>query len=80
MSENIGRKTIAANHRLDPVFEEELSLSYDEDIVNEVEELENSGSECANATLGNNANDIAREQEAADEKGIDDNVEHEDVF
>ena len=31
---------------LDPVVEEEISLSNDEDIVNEVDELEISGSEC----------------------------------
>ena len=43
---------------LDPVVEEEIPLSNDEDIVNEVEELENSGSECANVTLDSNANDI----------------------
>ena len=43
-------------------------------MINEVEELENSGSECAKATLDSNANDIASEQEAAD-KGIGD---HED--
>ena len=47
-------------------------MSKDEDILIEVEELENSGSECANATLDSNANDIASEQEATDEKGIDD--------
>ena len=63
---------------LDPVIEEEVSLSNDEDILNEVEELKNSGSECANATLDSNANDIASEQEAADEKGIGDSVDHED--
>ena len=59
--------------------EEEISLSNDEDIVNEVKELENSGSECTNATLDSNANDIASEQEAADEKEIGNSVDHEDV-
>ena len=60
----------------DPVVEEEISLSSDEDIVNEVEELENSGS--AIATLDSNTNDFASEQEAANEKGIGDSVDHED--
>ena len=49
---------------LDPVVEE--------DIVDEVEELDNSGSECGNA------NDIASEQEAADGKGIGDSLDHEE--
>ena len=53
-------------------------MSHDEDIVNEVEELENSDSECAYATLDSKAYDIASEQEAADEKGIGDSVNHED--
>ena len=49
---------------LDPVVEE--------DIVEEVEELDNSGSECGNA------NDTASEQEAADGKGISDSLDHEE--
>ena len=51
-------------HFLDPIVEE--------DIVDEVEDLDNSGSECGNA------NDIASEQEAADGKGIGDSVDHEE--
>ena len=46
--------------------------------MKEGEVLENSGSECANATLDSNANYIASEQEGADEKVIGDSVDHED--
>ena len=71
MSENIGEKSIEANHPLahlkrflDPVVEE--------DIVDKVEELDKSGSEYGNA------NYIASEQEAADGKGIGDSLGHEE--
>ena len=66
MSENIGRKTIKANRPLCLPFKRFLDPVVDDNIVDEVEELDNSDSECAG------------EQEAANGKGTGDSVHHEE--